>query len=150
MKPVLQPNECHASALRGASRRLSQIYDEELAPSGLRGTQFSVLVRIERRGSASLNELADDMAMDRSTLGHNLRPLERDGLVSLGVDPADRRSRTITLTAEGKKKLADARPLWLKAHTRFETAFGADRAAKLRALLREIASDEFLASMTAS
>lgn len=140
---------CSASALRGASRRLSQIYDDQLAPSGLRGTQFTVLHRIDRHGTASLNELSDALAMDRSTLGHNLRPLERDGLVVLGLDPDDRRTRTIALSAKGKKKLAEARILWAKAHARFEKTFGAERAAQLRALLHEIASDEFLERLTA-
>lgn len=135
---------CNASALRGASRRVSQVYDEILAPSGLRGTQYAVLNRIDRSGSTSLNELANDLAMDRSTLGHNLRPLERDGLVVLGHDSSDRRTRTISLSATGKQRLIEARPLWKKAHARFENAFGSVRAAQLRALLTEIASDSFL------
>lgn len=86
--------------------------------------------------------------MDRSTLGHNLRPLERDGLVVLGHDPADRRTRTISLSPKGKAKLAEARPLWLKVHNAFEKSFGKERAAQLRELLDEIASDEFLEKLT--
>ena len=135
---------CNATALRGASRRLSQLYDDVMAPIGLRGTQFAVLNRIDRRGSGSLNGLADELWMDRSTLGHNLRPLERDGLVLLGHDPADRRTRTISLSPKGKAKLAEARPLWAKAHAGFEKAFGKERAALLRDFLHEISSDDFL------
>jgi DNA-binding MarR family transcriptional regulator len=134
---------CNGSALRSASRRVSQLYDEKLAPSGLRTTQYSVLNRIDRLGAASLNTLAEDLAMDRSTLGHNLRPLERDGLVLLGIDPEDRRTRTISLSNAGKKKLAEARPLWAQAQARFEATFGEERAAMLRALLLEVASETF-------
>ena len=139
---------CNATALRGASRRLSQLYDDVLAPIGLRGTQFAVLNRIDRRGSGSLNGLADELWMDRSTLGHNLRPLERDGLVILGHDPEDRRTRTIALSPKGKAKLAEARPLWAKAHAAFEKTFGKERAAALREVLHEISSDEFLEKMS--
>jgi DNA-binding MarR family transcriptional regulator len=139
---------CNAAALRAASRRLSQVYDDTISACGLRGTQYSVLNRIDRRGSVSLNDLASDLAMDRSTLGHNLRPLERDGFVVLGRDPQDRRTRVISLSSSGKRKLAEARPLWAKAHARFETTFGATRAAQLRALLVEIASDDFVAALS--
>jgi len=123
---------------------VSQFYDDALAPTGLRGTQYHVLTRIDRHGCRSLNDLAQDLAMDRSTLGHNLRPLERDGYVVLGSDPEDRRTRKVGLTPAGKKKLAEARPLWKKANDRFEKAFGAGRAEQLRKLLSELVDDDFL------
>ena len=113
-----------------------------MASTGLRTTQYSVLSHIERRGRCSLNQLADDLAMDRSTLGHNLRPLEREGFVALGVDPDDRRTRSLSLTAAGKKKLAECRPCWRRAHERFERVFGANKAAALRDVLTELADLE--------
>lgn len=133
---------CNGAALRAASRRVSQTYDDALAPSGLLTTQYSVLSHIDKRGSCSLKQLAEDLAMDRSTLGHNLRPLERDGFVVLGQDANDRRTRMISLSPAGKKKLAECRPLWRLGHERFEKMFGAERAAALRDVLAEIADLE--------
>lgn len=133
---------CNGLALRAASRRVSQIYDEEMLETGLRTTQYSVLNHIDKRGQCSLNQLAEDMAMDRSTLGHNLRPLERDGYVELGVDPNDRRTRSLSLTAKGQKKLAECRPCWRRGHERFERMFGVERATKLREILADIADLE--------
>lgn len=137
------PTLCNGGSLRRASRRVSQLYDEVMAPCGLRTTQYSILSVIDRTGPAALTELAQALAMDRSTLGHNLRPLEREGLLELVVDPNDRRSRRIALTAAGRKQLQVARPLWVKANARFEAAFGAARAGELRTLLHELTSVEF-------
>lgn len=133
---------CNGAALRAASRRVSQIYDEEMLATGLRTTQYSVLNNIDKRGRCSLSQLAEDMTMDRSTLGHNLRPLEREGYVTLGVDPDDRRTRSLSLTTKGQKKLAECRPAWRRAHERFEQMFGAEKAAALREILTEIAELE--------
>jgi DNA-binding MarR family transcriptional regulator len=139
---------CNTGALRRASRRLSQLYDDVLAPTGLRITQYALLNQIDRTGPAALSELAAYMVMDRSTLGHNLRPLERDGLVELLVDPDDRRSRLIGLTRAGRERLKEARPYWKKANERFENAFGSERAASLRALLQEVYSSDFVDKFT--
>jgi DNA-binding MarR family transcriptional regulator len=134
---------CNSGALRRASRRVSQLYEETMAPIGLRVTQYSILRQIERAGPSALSELAQHLVMDRSTLGHNLRPLERDGLVELVVDPNDRRSRLIALTSAGRKKIAAALPLWNQAQQQFEAAFGQKRAEALRELLHEITGEEF-------
>src|ERR1700680_4662513 len=77
---------CTCGSLRKASRRISQFYDTALAPAGIKSTQFSILSEVERgsiAGPVTMCELASAMVMDRSTLGHNLRPLERDDLVVL-------------------------------------------------------------------
>ena len=78
-------SECYGTALRKASRRVTALYDETLAPSGLRSTQFAILAEIVDRdeGPPTLNQLADDLVLDRSGLGHSLRPLEREGLIRL-------------------------------------------------------------------
>jgi DNA-binding MarR family transcriptional regulator len=83
-----------------------------------------------------MQDVADAMAMDRSTLGHNLRPLERDGLVELGMDERDRRTRKLRLTAKGERMLAAARPSWKKAQQQFESCFG--EGAVLQRLLRDV------------
>ena len=76
-------NRCNNTALRKATRRVSQLYDSVLAPTGLRSTQRSILLNIARFGSPTMGELAASLVLDRSALGHNLKPLVRDGLIVL-------------------------------------------------------------------
>jgi DNA-binding MarR family transcriptional regulator len=138
---VVQKNQCNCAVLRKASRRLSQLYDVALAPCGLKSTQFAMLAEIERRQeqAPTMRDLADALVMDQSTIGQNLRPLERDGLIALVLDKADRRRRLVKLTKPGRLRLATARPLWEMAQTRFESNFGKQEAASLRATLLNIA-----------
>ncbi len=89
---------CNATTLRKASRRVSQLYDSVLAPTGLRATQRAILATIARAGGATLGKVAASLVLDHSALGHNLRPLVRDGFVVLDIDPDDRRSRLARLT----------------------------------------------------
>src|SRR5471032_2695420 len=119
--PILR-NACTCGSLRKASRRISQFYDTALAPLGIKSTQFSILSEVERGSSAgpvSMCELANAMVMDRSTLGHNLRPLQRDDLVVLRQARHDRRKRHVELTRKGKSLLPRARRLWSRAENRF-------------------------------
>lgn len=81
--PALDQTECNCLALRQATRHVSQIYDKHLAPSGLRGSQYSILSKLNRLGPLSINELAKAMVMDRTTLGRAIRPLERDKLLTI-------------------------------------------------------------------
>ncbi len=92
-------------------------------------------------------ELATAMVMDRSTLGHNLRPLERDELLILRMSQNDRRKRYVELTKKGRETLEEARQLWRHAEGRFERIFGKQPAAKLRAVLLNIASNKDLNSL---
>jgi len=142
---IPEASPCNCTAMRKASRRLSQMYDNALAPTGLKSTQYSILAEIRRRGEPpTMRELADAMVMDRSTLGHNLGPLERDGLVALAASETDRRSKHVVLTAQGRVRLAEARRLWQAVQKRFEQRFGVAEAAALRAVLLDIAADETL------
>lgn len=127
---------CNCLAVRQVARQVTQLYDAALADTGLRVTQYSVLSVLDRLGASTLQALAAELVMDRSTLGHNLRPLERDGLVTLGVDDEDRRSSRLTLTAAGKRKLESSRKAWLEAQRQFETNLGAADAKELRRLLQ--------------
>jgi DNA-binding MarR family transcriptional regulator len=133
---------CNCYALRQATRRVTQLYDHLLAPLGLRATQYSLLIEVERRGPVSLIPLADAMVMDRATLGHNIRPLEADGYLALSVG-RDRRSREVSLTKSGRKILAKAKPLWQRAQAIFEAEIGLKKAAGLRAVLNRVAASEF-------
>jgi DNA-binding MarR family transcriptional regulator len=140
---------CSATALRKASRRVTQLYDTALLPCGLRSTQHAILAELKRRASnpPTLQELADALVMDRSALGHTLRPLERDGLVELQEGDTDRRRRHVVMTVDGKRKYLEAKRLWNTAQKRFHRVFGAAEAEALRATLLAIAHDERLATL---
>src|SRR5262244_1946971 len=105
----LEPEICNCGALRQAARRVTKFYDDALAPSGLSVNQFSILARLNLVGPSTIQELARLLVMDRSTLGHLLRPLERRGFVKLEVSEEDRRSRMVALTEAGKAAVANAR-----------------------------------------
>ncbi len=144
------PAVCHATALRKATRRLSQLYDAALAPCGLRSTQRSILRHIDTAGNLTMGELADLLILDRSALNHNLKPLERDGLVQVRVAPEDKRSRRVTLTPAGREKLSASQSLWLAAQRRFEAIIPADQTAALSTILAVISSLEFAQTFIAS
>jgi DNA-binding MarR family transcriptional regulator len=139
----VDPEICNCGALRQAARRVTKLYDDALAPVGLGVNQFSILVRLGLVGPSTIKNLARLLVMDRSTLGHLLRPLEKRGLVTLEVSDQDGRSRTIALTQAGKAAVAKARPRWAAAQRRFESTFGKEAAHELRAVLKEIATAEF-------
>lgn len=136
--------ECSCLALRQAARHVSQFYDHCLAPTGLRTTQYSILARLRRHGPMTINTLAAELVMDRTTLGRNILPLERDGLIAIVKGAVDRRQKELHLTDLGAARLRTARPRWTAAQTRFDATFGADRASELRALLGAVVASEFV------
>jgi len=136
------PAACNCLALRQAARHVTQIYDQFLAPSGLRATQYSILARLQRRGAMTINALAAELVMDRTTLGRNIRPMQRDGLIAVGPGKTDRRSREVRLTEFGAARCRAALKGWKEAQAGFEGAFGVGRARKLRALLHEVATSQ--------
>jgi DNA-binding MarR family transcriptional regulator len=135
---------CNCTALRKATRRVSQLYDSVLEPCGLKTTQRAILNHIVRSDKPSVGELAAYLVMDRGALTHNLKPLERDGLVEIKVDQEDRRNRLVIITPKGRKRLAESEPLWEQAQRRFDSAFGAVNSSSLRQALGIIVSAEFL------
>lgn|GEM_PF-1227991 len=132
---------CNAGAVRRAARKLTHLYDTELAPAGLNLCQYGVLRAVNSRGAAlpSVQELAEQLVLDRSTLGQNLRPLVKDRLINLLTDPNDRRVRLIALTKLGVAKFKEANKYWQIAQDRFEEVFGKDEAESLRTALLSIA-----------
>jgi DNA-binding MarR family transcriptional regulator len=134
--------ECNCFAVRSAARHITQVYDQFLASSGLRTTQFSILAKLHQKGPLTINALASEMVMDRSTLGRNILPLQRDRLIQTQTATSDRRAKELLLTPEGEKRLHAARQGWAKAQARFETTFGRRRAAELRALLRAVVASD--------
>jgi DNA-binding MarR family transcriptional regulator len=135
--------DCNCFAVRSAARHVTQFYDQFLAPIGLRTTQYSILARLKRLGPQSINTLAESMVMDRTTLGRNILPLERDGLIRIEPAASDRRVRELRLTKAGEKRLQAAIEAWSQAQARFETSFGTKRAAELRAMLRAVVASKF-------
>src|SRR5713101_3154277 len=102
------PEECNCFAVRAAARHVSQCYDQFLAPTGLRTTQFSILAKLKRKGPLTINALAEDMVMDRTKLGRNILPLERDGLIRIEPATSDRRAKELHLTRAGENRLQAA------------------------------------------
>jgi DNA-binding MarR family transcriptional regulator len=137
------PEDCNCFAVRSAARHVSQLYDQFLAPVGLRVTQFSILAKLKRRGPLTINALADDMVMDRTTLGRASQPLQRDGLIRIEPAPSDRRAKELHLTKAGEKRLQAGLEAWAKVQAGFEAGFGTKRAAELRTLLRAVVTSQF-------
>lgn len=139
---------CTNQALRRATRRLGQLYDDAIAPLGLKATQFGLLAAIRELTSdgqgPTINALATRQLVQISALTHALRPLVRDGLVTLQPDLDDRRSKRVSLTPSGEDRLGQAVSHWAQANGRVEQVLGPGVGARLRALSELIASDGFL------
>src|ERR1700761_3732693 len=136
-------SRCHCTALRKATRRISQLYDTALAPSGLKTTQRSILAQLRRSEPSTVGDLAEALVMDSGALAHTLKPLERDRLVAIAIDPDDRRNRLISLTRQGRARLAESDAPWAKAQSGFEAAFGRVESESLRAALQLLVSEQF-------
>jgi DNA-binding MarR family transcriptional regulator len=139
----VEPEICDCTALRQAARRVTKLYDDALAPIGLGVNQLSILAQLSLVGRSTIQDLARLLVMDRSTLGHLLRPLEKRGFVKLEVSEQDRRSRVVALTQAGRAAVTKARPRWAVAQRRFESTLGKKAAVELRTVLKEIATAEF-------
>jgi DNA-binding MarR family transcriptional regulator len=137
-RPNADETPCNCLALRQASRQATQLYDRHLAAEGLRTTQYSILSKLDRLGPLTINALAAAMAMDRTTLGRAIKPLQRDKLLAVGADDEDGRSRVLSLTAAGKARLKAAVPLWKKAQAEFEAAYGVSESSTLRGMLGRV------------
>lgn len=133
---------CNCLAARKASRYLTAAYDQALSPANLRATQFSILYKLAKDGPLTIGELADAMAMDRTTLSSNLKPLERDGLLEM-VPGQDRRVKMVVITKDGLSRYRMALPLWQAVQQEFEGSYGEKRAEQLRNSLRNVLSSGF-------
>src|SRR3984957_10966370 len=130
-KPLPNPAECNCLAVRQAARYITQFYDRYLAPAGLRTTQYGVLSRLKRQGPMSIHTLAAELVVDRTTLGRNIRPLEREGLITIESDASDRRSKILRLTKTGDARFQRAQTRWAEAQRHFERAYGGRQASQL-------------------
>jgi MarR family transcriptional regulator, organic hydroperoxide resistance regulator len=118
------PGTCSCQKLRSAARAVTKMYDELLRPTGLTIGQFLVLAALYYVPSMPLLKLAKRLEMDRTTLTRSLAILERDGLVSITLDPEDNRVRCVTMTDAGLARLTEAYPLWAKAQEELSRALG--------------------------
>lgn len=132
-------NHCLCFAAQRAARALARRFDEVLAPLGLTSGQFSLLTSLNRPVPPSIGAVASLLVMDRTTLTANLKPLERRGLVKIGIDPADRRSRRLTLTKTGRALLRSAMPVWTRTHAEIDGRLAQTDPTALRVGLRLLA-----------
>ncbi len=109
-------NACACANFRKVSRVITQFYDSALRPSGLRATQYTLMVPVALMGSPTITQLAEEIVIDRTTLTRDLKVLEGKGLVEI-TPGADRRTRVVTLTDAGRQALAEALPLWEQAQS---------------------------------
>lgn len=109
-------DHCLCFAAQRAARTLARRFDEALRPAGLTSGQFSLLMSLNQPRPPSIGAVAGLLAMDRTTLTANLKPLERRGLVATTIDPDDRRGRLVLLTKAGRTVLRSALPIWRRTH----------------------------------
>ncbi|MFL9871367.1 MarR family winged helix-turn-helix transcriptional regulator [Paraburkholderia megapolitana] len=133
---------CNCTAIRQAARHMTRFYNACLADVGLYGPQYIMLLFLSRHGAVTMAEMAQALAIDRTTISHNLRPLERDGFVSISIGKEDKRSRVIALTATGKRSVQKGRRAWQRAHELFEAKFGSEKARAMRAMMAQIVATE--------
>ncbi|MPZ33973.1 MAG: MarR family transcriptional regulator [Rhodospirillales bacterium] len=128
--PRLSPLDCTCFRIRGAARRVTQIYSKHLAPTGLKISQFSLLGFVTARGPVSIGRLSDLLATDRTTLTRNLGPLLKDGLIER-TQSGDKRRHELVATPAGRALFKRALPLWAAAEQEVRDAMGAKLTADL-------------------
>jgi len=136
-KRLKEGQTCACFNVRKTARVITQLYDEVLRPTGMRITQFALLMAARGLGPVTVTRLAKLGAMDRTTLTRNLRPLEKRELIR--IEPGeDRRERQVTLTPRGQQALATTFPLWQEAQAKIVKGFGQERLHRLYAELADL------------
>jgi DNA-binding MarR family transcriptional regulator len=129
---------CLCLHLQQAARAVGRRFDAALRPLGLTNGQFSLMMSLNRPRAASIGDISALLAMDRTTLTANLKPLQRRGLVTVSVDDADKRSRRLMLTPAGRALLVAALPVWENEHAAIEDLLTDVDPDRLRADLRAL------------
>lgn len=130
-------DHCLCLHAQRAARALARRFDEALKTVGLNNGQFSLMMSLNRPEPPTIGQVAEFLAMDRTTLTAKLKPLAKRGLVRVTPDQKDRRSRRLSLTGEGRKVLASAVPIWQREHDVLDEELGEMEGDRLRAdLLR--------------
>jgi DNA-binding MarR family transcriptional regulator len=131
-------DSCNCFASRKAARLITKIYEDHLAPLGLTSTQFALLAHLDEAGGASLKELVEALAMERTSIVRALQPMMRDGFVLQTPDDVDARRNVVSLSDAGREQLARSIPLWQAAQAEFERKVGADLSLQMRASVRSL------------
>jgi DNA-binding MarR family transcriptional regulator len=134
---ALAATACTCGRLRRAARALTQLYDDLMAPSGLRVTQFSLLRTLAREGTSRMSALAETLLLDRTALSRTLDPLVERGFVAI-VPGRDARTREISLTRAGEKAFRAAEVYWKRAQAQVTARLGAGKIDALVATLHEL------------
>src|ERR1700694_3341056 len=129
---------CGSFNFRRTARAVTKLYDMALQESGIRSTQFSILVGIAKNQPVSIGALADVMIIDRTTLTRSLRLLQKAGLIAIS-DRAAMRQRFLTITTKGEHTLARSLPAWREAHEHFVATVGSEYWMELRNELERLA-----------
>jgi DNA-binding MarR family transcriptional regulator len=129
---------CLCLHLQRAARVVARTFDEAFRPLALTNGQFSLMMSLNRPEPPSIGMVSSALAMDRTTLTANLKPLERRGLIKVAVDPGDKRSRRLSLTPAGRALLASALPIWKRTHAALDRLLGKSSPDRLRADLRAL------------
>jgi DNA-binding MarR family transcriptional regulator len=137
--PVMEPaaSTCVCTSLRMATRSTNRLYDQALAPSGIRATGYTIVSRLAKEGPLSIGELAGRLAMERTTCTREVAPLVESGLVEYAIG-SDRRRRMLRLTRRGARKHAEALPLWQRVQRAVADELGGADVADLLARLRRL------------
>lgn len=128
-------DNCLCLHVRRAARAVARRFDEAFRALDLTNGQFSLLMSLNRPEPPTMGSVADLLAMDRTTLTANLKPLERRGLLKIAPDEKDKRSRRLLLTDDGRAMLKQAFPIWKAEHAELEKLLGGDADALRRGLL---------------
>ena len=131
-------DSCLCLHLQRAARAAARRFDEALRPLGLTNGQFSLLMSLNRPEPPTIGSVSALLAMDRTTLTANLKPLERRGLLKVTVDAVDKRSRRLVLTLTGRALLVAAVPVWKREHAAIERLLDGSDAERLRKDLRAL------------
>jgi DNA-binding MarR family transcriptional regulator len=131
-------DNCLCLHVQRAARALARRFDEALRPLQLTQGQFSLLTSLNRPEAPTIGSVSNLLAMDRTTLTANLKPLQRRGLIKVAVDTEDRRGRRLSLTAKGQALLAAAAPIWIATHAETEKLLTENSPDALRMSLRAL------------
>jgi len=131
-------DRCLCLHIQRAARTIARRFDEALRPFGLTNGQFSLLMALNRPKPPRIGDMASLLAMDRTTLTANMKPLDRRGLIDIVVDPDDNRSRRLRLTDAGRDLLVAAVPVWRDTHARIDDMLPASDPDRLRSDLRAL------------
>ncbi|NEU31982.1 winged helix-turn-helix transcriptional regulator [bacterium LRH843] len=131
-------NICACVSLRKAARAVTQQYDKQLQPIGLKVTQYSMLANIVRNKDISISNLGEVMSLDQTTVTRNVNILKNSGYVTITKNKHDSRTKRISITDEGFAKLKEARPIWLQIQEKIVNQIGEEKYKDLLDALKKL------------